>query len=366
MTLHDLNIVWTPQTTQSELERTLRFSKSLGYNVVALAQTIKAPIQAQPANPIPQLGPAHPSFPRPPPPPQNQSPSSCSSSSSSNLPTTLRRATILIDDPATNHRLPTLAATYDLLAARPTTEKAFSAACVDMAHIALISLDLTVSQSYRFKPKPCMAAVHRGVLFEVCYGQLLLTDARARANFIANVQELVRATKGRGIVLSSEVRAAAAGGGGLRAPADVVNLMACWGLGTERGLEALGVNPRAVVVNEGLRRRSFRGVVDVVQAEGRIPAHAGKQGEGDDDDNGREEQQKRGGKQQKQKHKGGPKQAGGQGNPQPGGNGKRKHDEAGDREGGETTLPVMSKRQAKKLKLAEKKAGTGESANTTT
>lgn len=188
------------------------------------------------------------------------------------------------------------------------------------------------------------------MLFEVCYSQLVTntSDARARGTFIANVLELVRATKGRGIVLSSEAKAAA-GGVGLRAPADVVNLFACWGLGNEKGMEGFGMNPRAVVVNEGLRRRGYRGVVDIVQAEGSIPL---SQEKGDDEEGGtkgKEGKQKGGGggggMRQKQKP-----------NANANANGKRKHDGASDHgSGDQTSLPVLSKRQAKKLKLAEQK-----------
>lgn len=200
-----------------------------------------------------------------------------------------------------------------------------------------------------------MAAVHRGVLFEVCYSQLVTNsnDARARGTFIANVLELVRATKGRGIVLSSEARAAA-GGVGLRAAADVVNLFACWGLGPEKGMEGFGVNPRAVVVNEGLRRRGYRGVVDIIQAEGKIPVSQAK-GDGEDGGNNNNNNNNKGkeGKQQKGA-------AGAQQKQKPAANananGKRKHDGAGDHGGGDqASLPVLSKRQAKKLKLAEQK-----------
>ena len=85
-------------------------------------------------------------------------------------------------------------------------------------------------------------------------------DGAARRNFIGNLLAIVRATRGRGLVLSSEARSVL----GVRAPADVVNLMAVWGLGREKGEEALGVNPRGVVVNEGIKRTSYKGVVDVV------------------------------------------------------------------------------------------------------
>lgn len=375
--LYDLNIVWTPQTTRAELERTLRFSHSLGYDVVALNHTFAAPIAAQATNPIPQLGLAHPSFP----PPQaqaqqpddhqqQQQPASSSSSSSlphsnkTNLPITLRRATVLAADPATNHRFPLLASAYDLLACRPTTEKAFVAACTGWTEVSLISLDLSQRLPCHLRPKPCMAAVARGALFEVCYSQLVTSSGgaadrqRARATFVANVLELARATRGRGIVLSSEAR----GPGELRAPADVVNLFAVWGLGPERGLDALGVNPRALVVNEGLRKRGFRGVVDVVDAEGRAPSTREViDGGADGGKEGGQKRQKKGGKQNKEAGSAGTggtkKQPGQQNAQQAGANGKRKHDGASDHGGGDQgAAPATSKKMAKKAKLADKAA----------
>lgn len=344
--LYDLNIHWTPQTPVSELERTLKFSASLGYNVVAINHTFSAPIPSQINNPIPQLGPVHSSFPQQDHrrgQPSSSAPAPTGANAPANkLPTTLRRATVVITDPATNYRLPSVAAAYDVVACRPTTDKAFAAACTNMSEISMISLDLTQFFPFHFKPKPCMAAVNRGVYFELCYGQLVAAaDQRARSVWIANAIELLRATRGRGIVLSSEGK----GPGSLRAPADVVNLLAVWGLGPEKGLESLGVRPRAVVVNEGLKRRAFKGVVDIVDVEGRIP---GRENEGKDTD-GNQKKDKTGKKaqgQNQQQHKGKNE------------NGKRKH-EGGAGDGGngdQTSLPVMSKRQAKKMKMADKKA----------
>jgi ribonuclease P/MRP protein subunit RPP1 len=348
--LYDLNIYWTPQTPVSELERTLKFSASLGYNVVAINHTFSAPIPSQINNPIPQLVPVHSSFPQQShrhDQPSASAPASTGGNATTNNkpPTTLRRATVVITDPATNYRLSSVAAAYDVVACRPTTDKAFAAACTTMSEISMISLDLTQFFPFHFKPKPCMAAVNRGVYFEVCYGQLVAAaDQRARSVWIANVMELLRATRGRGIVLSSEGK----GPGSLRAPADVVNLLAVWGLGPERGLESLGVKPRAVVVNEGLKRRAFKGVVDIVDVEGRIP---GREHEGKDAD-GNQKKDKTGKKpqgQNQQQHKGKNE------------NGKRKHEGGVADEGGgdQTSLPVMSKRQAKKMRMADKKGAQG-------
>ncbi|OHW94131.1 RNAse p subunit p30 [Colletotrichum incanum] len=326
--LYDLNIPWSSTTASADLSRTISFASSLGYTVLALNHTITPPIPSQITNPLPKFPPS------PPPPTATSTPGIGPSQSQKQQPTVLHRATVLLSDPSQNYRLPALAAAYDILAVRPTTEKAFQAACLSMAEPSLISLDLTQHFPFHFRPKPLMAAVSRGVKFEVCYSQILgVTDARARATFISNFASLVRATKGRGIVVSSEARSAL----GLRAPNDVVNLLAVWGLGSEKGTEALGVNPRGVVVNEGIKRSGFRGVVNVLEVGGR-----------EDDVKKQQQQQgkKDGGKGKEGKGKGA-KQGGGEDK----GNGQKRKtpDETGD--GAQQT---MSKRQAKKLRLALK------------
>ena len=143
-----------------------------------------------------------------------------------------------------------------------------------------------------------------------------MEDSAARKNFISNCLGILRATKGRGLVVSSGAKTAL----GVRAPADVINLLAVWGLGTEKGAESLGVNPRGVVVNEGLKRSSFRGVVDVIQGGERKDAETDMANDS------------RIGKK---------------------GKGKRKPEEMN----GEDT-PQISKRQAKKLRLEAVKAAT--------
>lgn len=324
--LYDLNIAWSPTTPALELEHTLRFAKNLGYDVVALNHQItntSIPNQPNPiTNPIPQLTPPHSSFPGGATLPSSKpgtvtnlsttaaSSSITTTSSSSRLPTVLRRATITITDPATtNYRLADFTRSYDLVALRPTNEKAFSWACLSTTEApALISLDLTTFLGYHIHHRTAMAAVHRGSRFEICYSQVLGgslvgsgggLDARARSNFIGNVLSLVRATKGRGIIVSSEAKSAL----GLRGPADVVNLLAVWGLGPEKGTEAMGVGARAVVVNEGVRRRGFRGVVDILRpAEGGENLVQKEDGEGDGKSNGKkkQQQQQKGNKQQLQ------------------------------------------------------------------
>ncbi|KAL6887653.1 RNase P subunit p30 domain-containing protein [Trichoderma longibrachiatum] len=308
MALYDLNIAWSPATPTDRLLQTLTTAHSLGYTTVALNHTLELPFPANPTAPFPSLPSTSPS-----------TPSASSSATPTKLPHILHRATLPLADPsASNYRLPSLASAYDILAIRPLTEKAFQNACLTL-DIPLISLDMSQHFPFYFRPKPCMAAVSRGVRFELCYAQALgpAGDARARANFISNATSLVRATRGRGIVISSEAKSAF----GLRAPADVVNLFNVWGLQSEKAMEGLRTIPRGVVVNEGLKRDGFRGVVNIVQVVKRKPAAEGEQ---TDDQSSAAEQ---GGKRKNQKRK----------------------------NGGEDAQPV-SKRGAKKMKLAARAA----------
>lgn len=278
--LYDLSIAWTPSTTAAEIVDTLAMSAELGYDVVALDHVYTGPVPAAITNPIPQpLLPA------------------AEGPARRRLPRVLRRATVVVSDMTVNHRLAAVAAAYDVVAVRPTTEKAFQAACLNMTEPALISLDLTTYFPFFFKHRAAMAAVRRGVHFEVCYAQVLRAGDkagsgsanRARALFIANLAGLIRATRGRGIVVSSGALMGGRGGGGggggaleLRGPADVVNLLAVWGLPPDRGTEALSALPRSVVANEGLRRRGFRGIVDIVQTAENSSAGQGQQKKPDD------------------------------------------------------------------------------------
>ncbi|ELR05878.1 hypothetical protein VC83_06425 [Pseudogymnoascus destructans] len=286
--LYDLCIPWTNDT--QSLQRVLSFLSEVNYSVIALDHRITGAIPSKIVSPIPSPLP----FTTPP-----------------NLEI-LTRCTITLSDPSHNHRLPSLAQAYDILAVRPTTEKAFLAACLTLTDASLISLDLTQRFPFHFRPKPLMTAVKRGVRIELCYSQALQGGSVDRRNVIMNIQSIVRATSGRGLVVSSEARSVL----GVRAPADVGNLLAVWGLSGERAVEAQTINPRSVVVNETIKRTGFRGVVDVVDG-GRKP-----------------ESEKASSKEA----------ANGQVN------GKRKNEQA------EEAVPTMSKRKVKKLKMEALKA----------
>ncbi|GAM82695.1 hypothetical protein ANO11243_006780 [Dothideomycetidae sp. 11243] len=233
---YDLNLPWT-SAKDPELPRTLAFLAELGYDVVALNHTLtgKLPVELTCAIPDPLPFPVPPKL------------------------TILRRLTLPLTSAIHNARLKALSAGYDILAVRPTDEKSLQTACVTLES-DLISLDLTQRLGYHFKFKLLSEAVRRGVRLEVCYAAGLVGDPNARRNTIGNVTSLIRASRGRGLVVGSEAKRAAA----CRGPWDVVNLLAVWGMKQEIAFEAVSKEARSVVVQAGLKKSGWRGVVDVV------------------------------------------------------------------------------------------------------
>ncbi|KAM0722266.1 hypothetical protein Q7P37_001707 [Cladosporium fusiforme] len=233
---YDCNVPWAANDTG--VPRTLNFLHELGYNVVALnyAMTGKVPNEISCAipDPLPYK----------------------------DLPPKLeirRRITLTLTDSLQNARLNALAAQYDILALRPVDEKTLQLACGSL-DCDIISLDLTQRFPFHFKFKTLSEAIKLGKKIEICYGQGLLGDSQGRRNLISNVTQLIRATRARGLLISSEAKAAVA----CRGPWDAINLAAVWGLGQEKGYEAMTKEARGAMVGAQLKRTSYRGVVNVV------------------------------------------------------------------------------------------------------
>ncbi|KAA1477950.1 PHP domain-like protein [Dentipellis sp. KUC8613] len=191
----------------------------------------------------------------------------------------LKRLTIVLDEDSekgfglTNANAP-LFAPYDLLALLPTTETTFSLACLThtqpsplTAHI--LSVPLTLPRlPFRMKHTLVRAALRSGAVFEVNYAGALglgaedglgdvvgTAGAGAKRNWWAAAREVVRVTKGRGVLLS--------GGGAseaeLRAPKDVGNLATFLDLPQNLAHDASTTTPKSLVLR-AQTRRTYRAV----------------------------------------------------------------------------------------------------------
>lgn len=156
---------------------------------------------------------------------------------------------------------------FSIVAVRPTNEKSLLNACSNI-DCDIISLDLSVRLPFHFKFKTVSSAISRGVRFEICYSPGITgSGVEARRNLIGNATSLIRATRGRGIIISSEAKRALA----IRAPMDVANLACIWGLSQERGKEAICEEARKVVALSSIKRTSWRGVIDIVHGGEKQP-----------------------------------------------------------------------------------------------
>lgn len=242
MPFHDLNLPYT--TNHADLSNTLAFHAELGYSVVAISLLVAGKLPATPQE-IPISGLTVPK----------------------SVQTVLTRLTLIISDTTQNHRLAQFSPVYNLLALRPTAEKTLQLCCTSL-ECDLISLDLSQRLSFPLKFKTVSSALQRGIRFEICYSPAIQAsgNSEARRNLISGATQLIRATRGRGIILSSEAKNALA----VRGPHDVINLAQIWGLGQERGKEALVEEAGKVVRLAGMKRTSFRGVVDIIDGGGDI------------------------------------------------------------------------------------------------
>ncbi len=252
MPFHDLNVVHTPNN--QDLSRTLAFHAELGYTQVAVSISITGKIAAIP----PTISLEAVTVPK-------------------NV-TLLTRLNLTVSDPSQNHRLASLQSHYNLVALRPTTDKALALCCGSL-ECDLISLDLSYRLPFILKFSTIASALQRGIRFEVCYSPGITGSSDARRNLISGATALIRATRGRGIIISSEARSAL----GLRGPWDVINLAVVWGMGQDRGKEAVCEEGRKVVQLARLKRGSFRGVVDVLccgekSADGAQPEQTSNEG----------------------------------------------------------------------------------------
>lgn len=149
---------------------------------------------------------------------------------------------------------------YDLLALRPLNERALELCCHSL-NCDIISLDLSARLPFILRFKTLGSALQRGVYFEICYSTGLISGgSEARRNLISGATALIRATRGRGIIVSSEARSAL----GVRGPWDVINLATVWGLSQEKGKDAVCEGSRKLLALARMRRESYRGVIELV------------------------------------------------------------------------------------------------------
>ncbi|EKM52974.1 uncharacterized protein PHACADRAFT_30094 [Phanerochaete carnosa HHB-10118-sp] len=192
----------------------------------------------------------------------------------------LKRLTIVLDeDSDKGFGLTTgnasLFAPYDLIALLPTTAASFSLACLShtspsplTAHI--ISLPLTLPRlPFNLKHTMVRTALKNGTVFEVPYAGALGAESDtagalvggseggsgAKRNWWAAAREVVRVTKGKGIIVTGGVMNQV----DLRAPRDIGNLITLLGLPQNLAHDASTKIPQSLILR-AQTRKTYRAV----------------------------------------------------------------------------------------------------------
>ncbi|CAG8538630.1 3081_t:CDS:2, partial [Scutellospora calospora] len=170
----------------------------------------------------------------------------------------LTRLTYVIEDISQNHGLTqtnSALASYDILAVHPTNEKTFLNAC-NTLEIDLISLEMGSRLPFYLKHSIVGLAIERGIFFEISYAPAI-RDATSRRHLISNAQNLVRVSRGKNIIITSEAQRAME----LRGPYDIINLGTIMGMNQAIAKECITTNCRALVIRAATRRDTHRAVV---------------------------------------------------------------------------------------------------------
>lgn len=190
----------------------------------------------------------------------------------------LKRLTIVLDEESekgfglTTQNTP-LVASYDILSLLPTTQSSLSLACLThtvpsplTTHVIALPLSLP-RLPFRLKHTLIRAALKNGAVFELSYGGALGAEADpsgglgeggagAKRNWWANAREVVRVTKGKGVLVSGGV----VNDADLRGARDVANLMTVLGLSPDAAHHAATKIPQSLILR-AQTRRAYRAVL---------------------------------------------------------------------------------------------------------
>ncbi|CCJ30345.1 unnamed protein product [Pneumocystis jirovecii] len=236
--MYDLNVLWHGSgVSENEMKKMIIFLNELGYSTIALNYMVYGKIGKKITNPIrPDIV-------------QCRKPMRI-----------LSRVTIVLDEGSQNYNLASTDA-FDILAVRPTTEKMFQHVCTSM-DVDIISLDMSQRLPFYIKHSTVGIAITRGIRLEICYASGI-SDTNCRKHLICNASALVRATRGKGIIISSEASNLIY----CRSGYDVINLSTFWGLSQEKGRNALGKEARSVIIHGEARKNATKGIIKLVENE---------------------------------------------------------------------------------------------------
>lgn len=186
-----------------------------------------------------------------------------------NLFTVYSRLDIVLDLPAQTAAASSTPAmqSYDILAVQPTTEKTFQIACQQL-EVDIIVLDLTQRLPFYLKHPSINSAISRGIVFEITYSPAL-RDVTTRRNMMSNAMSLVKVTKGKNIIVSSQLLSLLE----LRGTFDIMNMyfsinlrLTLFSMDSKMARDALTTNCLLCINHAVTRKHTNKGVFAKVKA----------------------------------------------------------------------------------------------------
>lgn len=263
--LFDLNVPWptntyaTKATSQqiTTLQNTIATLYALGYTHIAinftLNENVRLPNNAQEINPI-QIQKLKEHF-------------------KEGFPKLrlFSRLTMVVNEPSQCQGLSKVQNLFDLIAIQPTSEKGLQLATTNL-DIDLISFNMSNKLPFFLKHKTIGSAVEKGIKFEICYSPLISgpagysvqsanenmslskTALLVRKNFFNNVLQLIRASRSKGLIVSSGATQPLQA----RNLSDILNLLKTVGLDNSRAKSCVSDTPEKVLVNGRLKITSYK------------------------------------------------------------------------------------------------------------
>lgn len=176
------------------------------------------------------------------------------------------RLTLVVSDPSKFQSLSKISHQFDILAIQPTTEKALQLATANL-DIDLISINLNSRLPFFLKHKTVGSGLEKGIKYEIAYAGLIsgyvsdsmvaASSSIARRNFFGNVLQLIRASRSRGLVISSGALQPVQ----TRNYSDILTLLGTVGLDNSQAKTAVVSNPESVLISGRLRIKSYKQTV---------------------------------------------------------------------------------------------------------